>query len=92
MVTLSNDFILSVGEAVTSPVTASGGQGDPGIQLANALAACILSTRLPHSHRQWAATQLVSYGQTGGFRVVSICLSEAIVMCKVSVTFIMKVA
>ncbi|XP_042891775.1 probable E3 ubiquitin-protein ligase HERC1 isoform X3 [Penaeus japonicus] len=47
------------GEAVTSPVTASGGQGDPGIQLANALAACILSTRLPHSHRQWAATQLV---------------------------------
>lgn len=34
-------------------------QGDPAIQLANALGACILSTHLPHSHCQWAATQLV---------------------------------
>ncbi|KAG0725049.1 putative E3 ubiquitin-protein ligase HERC1 [Chionoecetes opilio] len=46
-------------------------QGDPAIQLANALGACILSTHLPHSHRQWAATQLVGGvhrgpGQAGG--------------------------
>nr|XP_053648636.1 probable E3 ubiquitin-protein ligase HERC1 isoform X3 [Cherax quadricarinatus] len=47
------------GEGTMSPLAAGGGQGDPGIQLANALAACILSTHLPHSHRQWAATQLV---------------------------------
>ncbi|XP_042204293.1 probable E3 ubiquitin-protein ligase HERC1, partial [Homarus americanus] len=47
------------GDGAVSPVTVGGGQGDPGIQLANALSACILSTHLPHSHRQWAATQLV---------------------------------
>lgn len=47
---------------VSSPVSGCGGsegQGDAAIQLANALSACVLSTHLPHSHRQWAATQLV---------------------------------
>ncbi|XP_069958428.1 probable E3 ubiquitin-protein ligase HERC1 isoform X6 [Cherax quadricarinatus] len=51
--------LSTFGEGTMSPLAAGGGQGDPGIQLANALAACILSTHLPHSHRQWAATQLV---------------------------------
>ena len=30
------------------------------LQLANALAACVLSNRLGSSHRQWAAQQLVN--------------------------------
>ncbi|XP_071541149.1 LOW QUALITY PROTEIN: probable E3 ubiquitin-protein ligase HERC1 [Panulirus ornatus] len=51
--------VAGKGDNILSPARANGGQGDPGIQLANALAACILSTHLPHSHRQWAATQLV---------------------------------
>ncbi|KAK7085895.1 hypothetical protein SK128_025642 [Halocaridina rubra] len=51
--------IAGKGDAVLSPVTANGGNSDPGIQLANALAACVMSTKLPHNHRQWAATQLV---------------------------------
>ncbi|XP_069958426.1 probable E3 ubiquitin-protein ligase HERC1 isoform X4 [Cherax quadricarinatus] len=55
----NSSLIHLAGEGTMSPLAAGGGQGDPGIQLANALAACILSTHLPHSHRQWAATQLV---------------------------------
>ncbi|MPC18905.1 putative E3 ubiquitin-protein ligase HERC1 [Portunus trituberculatus] len=51
--------VAGKGEA-SSPIGNGGeNQGDPAIQLANALGACILSTHLPHSHRQWAATQLV---------------------------------
>ncbi|XP_063888404.1 probable E3 ubiquitin-protein ligase HERC1 isoform X2 [Scylla paramamosain] len=51
--------VAGKGEASSPLGNAGESQGDPAIQLANALGACILSTHLPHSHRQWAATQLV---------------------------------
>ena len=46
-------------DVLMSPVGTSSEGADPGIQLANALSACILSNKLAHSQRQWAASQLV---------------------------------
>ena len=59
MISVLYKLIIFTGDVVMSPVGTGGDSGDPGIQLANALAACILSNKLAHSHRQWAASQLV---------------------------------